>query len=389
MKQYHKVTKIRNLTFAKIPSDIMRILIHLKIFILSLALSIGVFTAFAQVDPRPTQITEGAAEATQPEGESEELNIKEIIFGHTGDTHDWHLFGHVSLPLPVILWNNGKLHTFLSSKFEHGHESYNGFKMVKDMTEDIVAEDGSKVYDFSITKNVLCLFIGVILLLWIMMAAGKRATKNGSTKAPNGIQNVIEPLVTFIRDNVAKPYLGKQANTFMPLLLTLFFFIWIFNLLGLLPFGFNVTGNIAVTALLALIFFVVMLFKSNKYFWGHILNPPGVPFGVKLILVPIEFISVFIKPVSLAIRLFANIFAGHTIIICIISLIFIFTKSFGAGAGWGFSIVSVAFSVFMFFLELLVAAIQAFVFVNLVGVFIGQAIEEHHHDDHHETAKAH
>jgi F-type H+-transporting ATPase subunit a len=321
-----------------------------------------------------------------PHAESDEVNIKEIIFGHTSDTHDWHLFGDVSVSLPVILWNKGKLHTFMSSKFEHGHAEYNGFKMEKDINEDIVALDGSEVFDFSITKNVLCLFIGVILLLLIMMAAARGSIANGIKNAPKGLQNVIEPLVIFIRDSVAKPNLGAKYAGYMPLLLTVFFFIWIFNLLGLLPFGFNVTGNIAVTAFLALVFFIVMMVKSNKYFWGHIFNPPGVPFLVKLILVPIEFISIFIKPVALAIRLFANIFAGHTIIICIISLIFIFAKNFGAGAGVGFSVVSVAFSIFMFVLELLVAAIQAFIFTNLMAVFIGSAIEDHHHDDAHAAA---
>jgi F-type H+-transporting ATPase subunit a len=322
--------------------------------------------------------TEAAAHGHGKEG----IDIKEIVFGHTGDTHDWHLFGDVSVSLPVILWNNGQLHTFMSSNFHHGTQPHNGFKMEKGIKENIVALDGSPVYDFSFTKNVLCLVIGCILLIWIMLAAGKRSAKNGATKAPNGIQNAVEPIVTFIRDNVAKPYLGAKYAGYMPLLLTFFFFIWIFNLLGLLPFGFNVTGNIAVTAFLALVYFVVMLVKANKYFWGHIFNPPGVPLGVKFILVPIEFLSIFIKPVSLALRLFANIFAGHTIIICIISLIFIFAQKFGSGAGWGFSVVSVAFSVFMFFLELLVAAIQAFIFTNLSAVFIGQAIEEHHHDDH-------
>jgi ATP synthase F0 subcomplex A subunit len=168
----------------------------------------------------------------------------------------------------------------------------------------------------------------------------------------------------------------------MPLLLTIFFFIWINNLLGLLPFGFNLTGNIAVTLVLALVFFVVMLFHSNKYFWKHIFNPPGVPVGIKFILIPIEVLSnLLIKPAALAIRLFANIFAGHTIILSIILLIFIFS-ALSKVAGIAFVPVSVGFAIFMFFLELLVAAIQAFIFTNLTAVFIGQAIEEHHHDDH-------
>ena len=175
----------------------------------------------------------------------------------------------------------------------------------------------------------------------------------------------------------------------MPLLLTIFFFIWLNNLLGLLPGGANFTGNIAVTGCLALITFIVIIFSGNKHFWGHLLNPPGVPFGVKLLLVPIEIISLFIKPVALMIRLFANILAGHIIILSIISMIFIF-GALSEVAGWGFSIVSLAFSIFMFFLELLVAAIQAFIFTNLTAVFIGQAIEEGHDHDHaHEDYHAH
>jgi F-type H+-transporting ATPase subunit a len=372
----------------------MRLKIKIKYILFTLSFMLSAFYSFAdstnngQISNEPIVGSEHSSEGHDGHEDGKgKLNIKEIIFGHTSDTHDWHLFGHTTVHLPVILFNKGKLSVFSSGNFEHGHKSHEGFKMIKDINEDIVAEDGSKVYDFSFTKNVLCLIIGCILLLVILMTAGKRAATNGSKKAPNGIQNVIEPIVGFIQDNVAKPYLGAKYLGYMPLLLTLFFFIWIFNLLGLLPFGFNLTGNIAVTAMLALVYFVVMLFKSNKHFWGHLLNPPGVPLGIKFILVPIEFLAVFIKPVSLAIRLFANIFAGHTIIICIVSLIFIFTEKFGNGAGWGFSLVSVAFSVFMFFLELLVAAIQAFIFTNLVGVFIGQVIEEPHHD--HGTAKAH
>jgi F-type H+-transporting ATPase subunit a len=254
----------------------------------------------------------------------------------------------------------------------------------------IVGSD-EKVYDFSITKSVLCMFISIAILFLIMFAVAKRSKRNGIAKAPTGIQNAIEPLVTFIRDDVAKAYLGNKYAKYLPLLLTFFFFIWINNLLGLLPLGFNFTGNIAVTALLALVFFAVMMIKSNKYFWGHIFNPPGVPLAIKFILVPIEFISIFIKPVALALRLFANIFAGHTIIICVISLIFIFAEKFGTGLGWGTSLISIAFTVFMFFLELLVAAIQAFIFTNLAAIFIGSAIEEHHHDDAHgaEHAMAH
>lgn len=356
------------------------------------------------VEAQAPVVAEGGAEASEHhEGAAAEeaegpFNINKVLFGHVMDSHDWHIFSygkgheatHVSMPLPVIVYSASRgLSMFSSSHFHHGHETYDGYAMTaidggNNMKEKIsIVGSDEKVYDFSITKSVLCMFISIAILFLIMFAVAKRSKRNGIAKAPTGIQNAIEPLVTFIRDDVAKAYLGNKYAKYLPLLLTFFFFIWINNLLGLLPLGFNFTGNIAVTALLALVFFAVMMINSNKYFWGHIFNPPGVPLAIKFILVPIEFISIFIKPVALALRLFANIFAGHTIIICVISLIFIFAEKFGTGLGWGTSLISIAFTVFMFFLELLVAAIQAFIFTNLAAIFIGSAVEEHHHDDAH------
>lgn len=319
------------------------------------------------------------------------MDIKGEIFGHISDSYDWHFFSmgeghqatHVSIPLPVLLFSPEKgTSFFMSSKLQHGHEEYNGYKL-NTKTHKIESVDGSKFYDFSITKNVVSMILSIIILLVLMIGVANKYKKNGTNTAPSGFQNALEPIIGFIVDNVAKPSLGKSYLKYMPLLLTMFFFIWINNLLGLLPGGANLTGNIAVTLLLAMVFFVVMLFNSNKYFWGHIFNPPGVPLAIKFILVPIEILSnLLIKPAALAIRLFANIFAGHTIILSIILLIFIF-GSMSKVAGVAFIPVSVGFSVFMFCLELLVAAIQAFIFTNLTAVFIGQAIEEHHHDEAH------
>jgi F-type H+-transporting ATPase subunit a len=317
------------------------------------------------------------------EAGSGELDFKELIFGHTSDSHYWHLWGHTSVPLPVILWNKGKLSLFSSGRFNHGHDEYNGFKIEKDIKEKIVATDGSPVYDFSLTKNTSVLFLAAGILILLLSAAGKKAKNNGSSKAPSGVQNVIEPIVTFIRDNVAKPNLGNKYATYMPMLLTIFFLIWILNLIGLLPFGFNVTGNIAFTLALATIYFVVFLAKANKHFWAHTFNPHVSPFPVKVIIVLIEFLSIFIKPVALAIRLFANMFAGHTILVCVISLMFVFKNLFGAGVGYGFSPISVGFSLFMMLLEVLVTAIQAFIFTNLASLFIGLAIEEPQHETAH------
>ncbi|MFZ4754365.1 MAG: F0F1 ATP synthase subunit A [Chitinophagaceae bacterium] len=347
-----------------------------------------------------------ASEHGHAEGEEPKLDIKGEIFGHIGDSYDWHLFSfgeghdatHISVPLPVILFQDG-VHVFMSSKFHHGHDvvESNGqyFKLEKgkiyltdasgalQMDEKGAITNAKPAFDISITKNVLCLLLSVVILLVLMTGVAKKYKQNGAHKAPSGFQNALEPIIGFIQDNVAKPNLGKKYLKFMPLLLTLFFFIWVNNLLGLLPFGFNLTGNIAATLLLALVFFVVMLANANKDFWGHIFNPPGVPTGIKFILVPIEILSnLLIKPAALAIRLFANIFAGHTIILSIVLLIFIFS-AISKVAGIAFVPVSVGFTIFMFFLELLVAAIQAFIFTNLTAVFIGQAIEEHHHGDDH------
>jgi len=360
-----------------------------SVLLATLLLVMGNQFASAQA-PVAEAMPSGHTTETKEEGK---LDIKGEIFGHISDSYDWHLFnigeGHeaiqVSVPLPVILFNSTHGFTvFLSNNFHHGHEPYNGYELyVENGKQKIRAQDETSFYDISITKNVLCMFISIFILWFVMTGVAKKYKKNGIHVAPTGMQNAIEPIIGFIQETVAKPFLGKQYARFMPLLLTLFFFIWTNNLLGLLPFGFNLTGNIAVTLLLALVFFVVMLFNSNKYFWGHIFNPPGVPGWVKVILVPIEILSnLVIKPAALAIRLFANIFAGHTIIISIVLLIFIFS-GLSKIAGIIFVPISVGFTVFMFFLELLVAAIQAFIFTNLTAVFIGQAIEEHHHDDAH------
>lgn len=325
-------------------------------------------------------------------GEKKGFNASEVIFGHIGDNHDWHLFdwdGHpVSIPLPVIIYHPEKgLAMFSSKNFEHGHASYEGYRLNE--KNKIESEDGAAIKDLSITKNVASMLISVVLLLLIMISVANKYKKNGAMKAPSGFQNALEPVIMFVRDEVAKPNLGHKYTRYMPLLLTVFFFIWINNLLGLLPGGANFTGNIAVTAALSLVSFIVIVASGNKHFWGHLLNPPGVPLGIKFLLVPIEIISLFIKPIALMIRLFANILAGHIIILSVVSMIFIF-GALSKVAGWGFVPVSLAFSVFMFFLELLVAAIQAFIFTNLTAVFIGQAVEEaHHHDHEHEHYHAH
>ena len=332
------------------------------------------------------------------------FNAGESILEHIVDSYGWHILdykGHsVTIPLPVILWNNGKLHIFSSSRFNHGHASYEGFKIasegpnkgkiIKILEENLVhgriIEDensDSLPLDFSITKNVFAMFISMIILCWIFISVAN-SYKKRKGQAPKGLQSFLEPLILFIRDDIAKPAIGeKKYEKLMPYLLTLFFFIFLNNLLGLVPFfpgGANVTGNIAVTAILALFTFIITSINANKFYWIHIVNTPGVPWWLKfpIPLMPIiELIGVFTKPFVLMVRLFANITAGHIIVLGFISLIFIF-GNINMGLGYGVSVVSVAFAIFMAFLELLVAFIQAYVFTLLSAIYFGMAMEEHH-----------
>jgi len=340
-------------------------------------------TLMAQHDEHPAQ---GGHETEKKEG----FNAKEVIFGHIMDAHEFHFLEYkgsdganhpVTIPLPVILYAPQKgFSVFMSSKFEHGHAEVDGYKL--NAEGKIEAADGAKVYDFSLTRNVVQMMLALALLVWIMISVAKSYGKgHGVTSAPKGKQNLVEVLVTFVRDEVAKPNLGHKVNKYLPYLLTVFFFILINNIFGLIPGTANVTGNIAFTAVLGVISFVVIMFSSNSHYWGHIFNPPGVPLGVKFILVPVEFLSVFIKPFALIIRLFANMVAGHIIIICLISMIFIFAEKMAVGAGWGVSPVSLAFTIFIYFIEVLVAFLQAFIFTMLTAVFIGQAFEGEHHEE--------
>jgi len=338
-------------------------------------------------------------EKTEAAGEKAEKKIDAaaVIMEHILDNHEFHfaeIGGHpISIPLPVIMYSPQKgLSVFSSSKLEHGHATYNGYKLigkdVKPVTEAGKVDETIQAYDLSLTRNVMQMFIAVILLIIVMMNVAGKYKKNGHMVAPTGFQNAVEPVITFIRDEVGKPNLGKKYEKYMPYLLTIFFFILINNLVGLIPGSANVTGNISFTLVLAFISMLVILFSTNGHFWGHIFWPPGVPFLVKIILIPVEFAGIFIKPLALMIRLFANMVAGHIVIICFISLIFIF-GAMSSVAGIGFSPVSVAFTVFIYFIEILVAFIQAFIFTNLTAVFIGQAFETGHVENDHATHDPH
>jgi F-type H+-transporting ATPase subunit a len=328
------------------------------------------------------------------------FDANEVIFGHVLDAYEFHFFGYksadgeehaVGIPLPVILYSPQRgFDVFMSSRFDHGKAVYNGYK---NLGNKIVAVDENgatdpkvKIYDFSLTRNVVQMILSLALLVFLMIRiAGKYKTGVGLSSAPTGFQNVIEPVITFVRDEVAVPNLGDQYQKYLPYLLTVFFFILINSIFGLVPGLANVTGNIAFTAVLGVISFIVITVSGNKHYWSHIFNPP-VPAGINVLMVLVEIIGIFTKPFALIIRLFANMLAGHIIIICLVSLIFIF-GSINRGVGWGFSPVSIAFSVFIYLIEVLVIFIQAFIFTNLTAVFIGQAIEKPHghsgsgHDD--------
>jgi F-type H+-transporting ATPase subunit a len=322
------------------------------------------------------------------------FNPGKFMFDHIGDAHEWHIMDikdkTISIPLPIILISKATgLHIFMSTRFHHGRETYQNFHIGQDEeNEGKIIEtlpDGSEVFpmDLSITKNITSLFVSIIILLWIFLSIAK-SYKERPNQPPKGLQSWLEPIILFVRDDIARPSIGdKKYEKFMPYLLTVFFFIWINNMLGLVPFfpgGANLTGNIAVTMVLALVTFVITTINGNKVYWQHIFNMPGVPWWLKIPvpLMPfVEFIGVFTKPFVLMVRLFANITAGHIIGLGFLSLIFLFGEmKWYLGAG--ISVVSVAFIIFMSFLELLVAFIQAYVFTFLSAVYFGMATEEHH-----------
>ena len=336
------------------------------------------------------------------------FDANKVILEHIKDAHEWHFFavnGHqVVLPLPVVLFVAGRgWSVFSAARFDHGRQTYKGFRM---LTGDYIRRynlpaksyfsgkiiavkaDGSPnfdlaIYDYSLTRNVMQMMLSAFLLVLIFVGMASKYRKNPG-KAPSGFQNALEPFVLFIRDDVAKPYLGKRYLAYLPFLLTVFFFIWINSLLGLIPGAANVPGNLAFTGVLALITFIFIMFSTNRHYWQHIFWPPGIPLWVKPILIPVEILGIFTKPFALMIRLFANMLAGHMVILSIISLIFIF-GGLASIAGWGFTPVSVAFTVFMYLVELLVGLIQAFIFTNLSALFIAQAFEGGNHQGEEEA----
>lgn len=308
------------------------------------------------------------------------INMTELIFGHTGKAHSFHLFSyedlHLQIPLPVILYNRtrGSLLCFSSAKIEHG-QVYEGYFLEKqhDGSSIIRSQDGSELWDLSLSKNVVQMLLVCLLTFWLLFRVGL-AYKNGrwSQSRRGALVAWLEPVIEFVVKEVAIGNLGeKKGSKYAPYILTVFFFILVNNLVGLIPMSANVTGNIAFTMVLALLSFILIMVNSRGYYWKHIFWPPG-PLAIKFLLIPIEIVGIFTGPFALMIRLFANMLAGHIVIICFISLIFVFYLVHSV-AGWAFIPFSLGFTVFVYCIELLVAFIQAYIFANLTAVFIAQA----------------
>jgi F-type H+-transporting ATPase subunit a len=334
--------------------------------------------------------------AHQENTEKKKFEIGKFALHHISDSHSWHVIGETYIGLPVILYANGKVVTFNSADFNHDDAANvvverNGERFVKFHEKIYFASPTANSHgqyvdldakhhpmnkrplDFSLTKNTCTLLLSIVVLLVIFISVAN-CYKKRKGKSPKGLQSWLEPVILFVRDDIAKPNLGHKYERFMPYLLTVFFFIWFNNMLGLVPFlpgGANLTGNIAVTMVLALITLLITIFNGNKHYWQHIFWMPNVPVPMKIFLAPLEVIGIFTKPIALMIRLFANITAGHILVLSLICLIFVFDSIWVSAA-------SIPFAIFIGAIELMVAFIQAFIFTILSALFIGMAVEEHH-----------
>ena len=356
-----------------------RDLISLVFFLLLAGSTISAFGSEAEENIKEK-------EKAEPEGE---FDASTFIMDHIADSHEWHLLTKkdgesIAIYLPVILYTkeNG-LDIFSSKKLAHG-QVHKGYKLEEegDLKGSIVSvnEEGQineekLPLDLSITKTVVGLFSAAIIGLLLFLSLARSYKKTGISH-PKGIQSFLEPIILFVRDDIAISNIGEHKyEKYMPYLLTVFFFILINNLMGLIPFpppfGANVTGNIAVTFVLAVFTFIITQFSGNKNYWKHVFATPGVPLWLLPVMIPVEIIGIVSKPFALMIRLFANITAGHIIVLSLVCLIFIF-KSLGVAP------VSILFVIFMDCLELLVAFLQAYVFTLLSALFISMAVQDHH-----------
>lgn len=367
-------------------------------------LTVKVFTFFFFLTSYISFATEGQ------ESGDKKSEIKEYIRHHLLDTHDFALTSytndkgekvHIGFPLPVILWDDG-LKVFMSSKLHHGetvaevdgnHYKLYHNKIYKTDAEGTIEYDAEQhptnvmPLDLSITKNVVVIFLVGLLMFFLFRGLARSYAKNNGIAT--GVGRFMEPIVLYIRDDIAIPNIGeKKHKKYMPYLLTVFFFVWFINLLGLTPFGVNVTNNISVTIALALITFLITNFTGTKDYWKHIFDPLGdtMPWYGKLpiyiILVPIEILGIFIKPFALFIRLYANITAGHIVLMSLIGLMFIFKNWLGSSLSFGLT-----FAISL--IELLVALLQAYIFTMLSALYFGFASETHEHAEEHEGEVQH
>ena len=347
--------------------------------------------AFAEENHTPAPAGAGveATATTEAHGAKKEgdFNVTETILEHIKDDHSWHLWGHTSIHLPVILKTSKGFEVFSSEKLVDEHHEpaiYKGnfdYKLIEGKTKIVDAngnvdvEASKQLWDFSITKNVSLIFLvfGIMFFMFSRMAKSYKSNKG----MPKGMGRLLEPIVLYVRDEIAVPNIGeKHYKRYMSYLLTVFFFVWIVNLFGLTPIGMNLTNNIAVTFCLAIITYLITTFSGNKNYWKHIFWMPGVPVPMKIILAPIELLGTFIKPFALMIRLYANITAGHIVLMSIIGMMFVFNNWLGSSLSFLLAFV-------LGILELLVAALQAYIFTVLSALYFGMAVEEHHHDEAH------
>lgn len=366
--------------------------------IIVFALALFTTTISAEATDKKNDNKSAAGQVNSPE------DVKEYILHHIKDSHDFTFWSytneagerkHVGFPLPIIIWTSEGLVSFMSSEFHHNDDGSvlvekNGLKFAKihskiyeleagassvKYDEDHHATNAHKVIDFSITKSVFgILLIGLIMFVWFRGLAKQYKKK----QIPTGFARVLEPLVLYVRDEIARPNIGeKHYRRFTGYLLTVFFFIWILNLMGLTPLGFNVTGQIAVTAALAIFTLVIYTFSGNKGYWGHMLWMPGVPYLIRPVLAVIEIAGAFlIKPFSLLVRLFANISAGHIVVMSLIAIMVTMKSSLGVV---GSTTLAFVLSFFITLIEVLVAFLQAYIFTMLSALFIGMAVADHDH----------
>ena len=369
----------------KMPSKLLSSALAVLFSLTISATSYAQHTENEEAHEEPHHLTEQAEHDVHDHSEATiEEEISETIDHHLLDEHGFTLVHGISFPLPIILVDEG-LHVFMSTAFHHGeavvesngkyYTLYHGKIYNTDAAGTIEYDDhhhptNAQPLDLSITKNVLAIMLMAVLMVVLMRGAAKTYEKG---PIPTGFGRFLEPLVIFIRDEIAIPNIGeKHYKKYMNYLLTVFFFVWFMNLAGMLPLGLNVTGNIAVTFSLAILTFIITQFTANKNYWGHIFWMPGVPTPMKVILAPIELLGVFIKPFALMIRLYANIKAGHVVLMSLIGLMFIFQNWGAKGAFFGLTFL-------LSLLELLVAALQAYIFTMLSALYFGAAVEEHDH----------